>query len=372
MKLLINSNQYKASNNELNISDDLKEVSAYSYDWWEYVSTDTVGNIVFNNTSYSHSTSRHQDTAHSLLIRLGIKPDLILNNTRLSLSDIKEAVESEIENIRYDIDLLFYFATKKGSHKRKNKERLESIKKYTYRIKDLERYLTEYYNKKPLPKNLGEITSFFNIALLYNHNDKLNKELKKSVLERMPYLFRRSGLTRPSINRIKDLLGQKRSSCNADYIIYPYTNDLFNMLKEHMSEPLVERRVKQLTKNGVNTLVLDKLHTYLINKMNRKTYTPIDKNEKQYRINPKLERIEELKPIINRYQLRQESKTQNHCIGTVPDYHKRLLTNGNQAFNFKGYTFYTDYNLNIIQCKGKYNKEVPNKIINELKQKIGA
>lgn len=65
---------YVASNNTF----DPKTCQAHSYDWWRYV--DKIKGVVFNNHSYSVSTSRHQSNMRSLLdargITIGLEVDM--------------------------------------------------------------------------------------------------------------------------------------------------------------------------------------------------------------------------------------------------------------------------------------------------------
>lgn len=52
-------------------------LEAHSYDWWKYVAK-IDGKVVFNNYSYSVTTSGHQSAMRSLLSELGIKIDLFI------------------------------------------------------------------------------------------------------------------------------------------------------------------------------------------------------------------------------------------------------------------------------------------------------
>jgi hypothetical protein len=62
---------YKASNLTFNPL----TRTAHSYGWWRFVSV-IEGKLVFNNYSYSNSTSKHQHKVRRLLNELGIKIDL--------------------------------------------------------------------------------------------------------------------------------------------------------------------------------------------------------------------------------------------------------------------------------------------------------
>jgi hypothetical protein len=50
-------------------------VSAFSYDWWQYVAI-IDGLVVFNTYRYSNTTSRHQSEMRRLLDKLGVNIDI--------------------------------------------------------------------------------------------------------------------------------------------------------------------------------------------------------------------------------------------------------------------------------------------------------
>ena len=128
MELQITNNCYKGSNNELNISNDFKTISAYSYNWWRYITTDSVGNIIFNETQYSHSTSRHQSNSYHQLFTLGIRPTIVLSHTVENLAHgIANVIDYEIENIKRKISQIQSEINKKGSWESKNETRERSI-----------------------------------------------------------------------------------------------------------------------------------------------------------------------------------------------------------------------------------------------------
>lgn len=52
-------------------------LEAFSYKWWRFVAK-IEGKVIFNNYSYSISTTKHQHKIRSLLYELGIKIDLFL------------------------------------------------------------------------------------------------------------------------------------------------------------------------------------------------------------------------------------------------------------------------------------------------------
>lgn len=71
MKYFTRSKKYKASN----VSYDPILRQAVSYNWWVFVKV-IEGHLVFNNYSYSNTTSRHQWKVKRLLETLGVKIDL--------------------------------------------------------------------------------------------------------------------------------------------------------------------------------------------------------------------------------------------------------------------------------------------------------
>jgi len=354
MKLLITQNIYRGSNNELQVSGDLKRVSAYSYDWWKYITTDSVGNVIFNDTSYSVSTSKHQRDAFYKLLELGIKPALVLRNTIKSVKDYESAIMDEINSLEAKCNKMLRAITSKGTHTSKNLERINDIDSRVSRILELKRFLDEFLDKKPYEARKFKPTS-------KNHsierdlwcrltNWRINQALER--YDKLPEAFKRWGI----------------KCCKLDAAIYPFTKDVAGMLESLDPRDKKLRGKVQKLMAAQNTLALDKLHTYLVNKANRKVYTPVNRNEEVYNINPRLKGREDLRPIVNRYQLRAEGRRQSHCIGSHGAYHDRIVSNQNQAFNFKGYTFYTTYDLKVIAAHGAHNRPVPGSVYKELEK----
>lgn len=158
MKLQTTKNAYTAcnGNNYVELSPDCKKVTAWSYDWWTYIATDSVGNIYFQDYSYSVNTSKHQSNASYVLRNLGLNISLSVNTTNDHFGDgsdesIKRLINSEIKAIRYDIYDLIKATRVKGSWKKKNAERRASVGAKLYRIKDLRNYRDNYVGKKLIP-----------------------------------------------------------------------------------------------------------------------------------------------------------------------------------------------------------------------------
>jgi hypothetical protein len=127
MKYLKTKNMYKASNFEFYCNDD----RAYSYGWWQFTGLFN-GYLVFNNTSYSVSTTRHQSKAWKLL---NYKSDITLNHTTKSLSEGLESVLiDEIKGIQYEIKSLIDKVMSKGTKKAANEKRMITVNNYLDRI----------------------------------------------------------------------------------------------------------------------------------------------------------------------------------------------------------------------------------------------
>lgn len=99
---------------------------AFSYGWWKF-STIYKGKLIINYSSYSPSTYKHQVKACKILNKLDVHPSIVLKHTRKSLADIDEALLNEVNNIQERIEDLQLKINKKGSHKRTNKIRYNTI-----------------------------------------------------------------------------------------------------------------------------------------------------------------------------------------------------------------------------------------------------
>jgi len=87
MKYFKRLKQYKASN----VLFDIETERAYSYGHWCFFKDG-----VFNNTTYSSSTSQHQSKMHTLLRELGIQTILTLSHTTYNLNgNITIAIDEE-------------------------------------------------------------------------------------------------------------------------------------------------------------------------------------------------------------------------------------------------------------------------------------
>ena len=128
---------YKASNNEVSLTN----MTAHSYNWWQYLTkvelTTGKSLVVFNNSHYSASTSKHQSNARSLLDKNNIEVDVWLHTTTKALDFPRRAINGEIENLIRKVSKLLEEIDNKGTTKAKNEERAGDIKSIIKRIRKL-------------------------------------------------------------------------------------------------------------------------------------------------------------------------------------------------------------------------------------------
>lgn len=94
MKFIKKRNQYEASN----VSFDPENISAVSYNWWEFVKVIN-GKVVFNDYNYSPSTCKHQSKVRRLLETLNIKVDVVIESTKsLSSYDWQDDALKMLDN----------------------------------------------------------------------------------------------------------------------------------------------------------------------------------------------------------------------------------------------------------------------------------
>lgn len=378
MKFFITQNMYKSNNVELYISDSLKDIEAFSYSWWKFISVDSVGNIIFNNSTYSISTSRHQREAKNILDKLGIKVDLYLHNTQVNLrglNGINDVINSEIKSYKELIKENIKGIRKKGSHKKTNVNRKKAIAHCLFKIKDLRNIRNNYINKKRIPKNKIKIIDINKNALEYQkYFKKQNGKLKLNEFKNFVNRFCNIRYIKcpENIDKIKDLFNIKNNYDLSDIVGYQFCQDLNNMIPDVDSNDylLLKKYMKKYNINLPTCYNLDKLHEYFINKTNRQNYQPkepmnLNLNERLL----KLQHLKDIKLIKTVKELRKEGREQHHCIGSK-EYIKNAIYNNFQALRYKNFTFWLDKNCNIIQTSGKYNKSTPIDLINELNNLI--
>lgn len=383
MKLKISQNEYVSSNCSLNLSNDLKDLKAHSYDWWQFLAVDSVGNVFFNDHSYSVSTSGHQVNVMSILIRLGIKVNLRIYRSCMSFGTysnggyirnfegIKGVLKHEIKQCQLVIKELIAEIRKKGSWKAKNETRKNQIKSIWFERKDLKRILNQYLDKKIIPIksekafNSVHFSDYERYFKKPNGKTKIN-ELNEFLKDRTNYVS-----APESIDSIKTLF--EMNSNHFDQLVtclkYCFIDDLNEMIPVETSTEYgqLKRWLKRndISLNNLTLLSLDKIHTYLLNKLNRKDYVPSE--PKLFPLSEKalkLKNVPHLKLITNDRELKSEGKRQSHCIGS-PSYIEACKA-GSHALNYKGYTFFLSNDLEIKQTHGSYNSHTPEKIRNEL------
>lgn len=377
MKHKPTKNTYEQANNFIRV--DLKNniLEAWSYDWWQYITIDSVGNVFMQDTSYSSFTSKHQSNVRSILRRLGIRVNVSVYNCKEShfghginsvLTDEIAAIEKWNENLLAETKV-------KGSWKKTNKSRLEKIVMNEYRIKDLINYRDNYVDKKVIPSKASKqpheergLEKYFT-----KPNGVIDVNGMKSIAQRMGY-----GDAPESIDNIKNLLGLNNNSCIDSILIYEFSNDLNNMIPDVDSveyQKLLKaiKRYKLDVKN-MSTHCLDKLHTFLTNLQNARTYEP--KPAVEFELSKEVLALtdkvpsKELTIIRTDKQLRSEGRKQNHCIGSS-DYISQCMQ-GYQALNYKGYTFFLTPDNKIDQTQGKHNCSTPWEYREELETLLAA
>lgn len=391
MKLLLTKNEYTSGSNKarLSVSDDLKTVRATSYSWWVFVATDSVGNVIFNNATYSTTTSRHQSDVSSQLKTLHVPINLKLSRTQASLGnddcDIKAAITQEIACIQGEIANLRDAMAVKGSHKRKNLERAETIKALEYEIKDLTRYRDEYIGKKIIPIAVSKSEpSFFDdrdrerdrkIHATYEPyflkpNGVLKRNEHQAFIKTLGYWSREAPR---SIDKIKALLGLKTFEETITVLSYRFAQDTDNMIPDVDTEPYLNLKAwlskARISREGFNLLSLDKIHTYLTNQLNKRDYTPSE--PVKFPVAEPLKRLvgtENLYLLDDARKLRAEGRKQSHCIGGK-DYINKCKR-GYQALNYKGFTFFLSPDLKVLQAHGRFNSHTPETIVDELTSMI--
>jgi len=234
--LQVTKNRYKWNSMIVELNKDLTKINAWSYNWFKYLKTDSVGNVYFLDTKYSITTSTHYNYTKDILSELGIDINLTLNcdngkmgrgvylNSNFS-SGIKKVIRDNIRQLVISIRELQDDIKKPKSHKRKNKERQEAIDFMKYRIKDLRRYCVEYVDKKLIPVKEPKISEIFkekersDIANSYKKyflkdNGKLKVNEFQSFIKRKVNLqgYYSMRLAPHSVDKIKEFFKQHKNS----------------------------------------------------------------------------------------------------------------------------------------------------------------
>lgn len=345
----------------------------------------------------------HQNKVGSQMSTLGIETAVCIRRTHENMTNgdvgIRAALKAEVEEIKREIKDLEAAIAKKGSWKRTNAERREAIQALEYRIKDLTRYIgmigkeriptpaadrpkacsiQEYIHKKyPNPEYMRGRALKIDRHALRRVNEwkswfrKPNGKIKEFDLTR--FLREFWHYAPKSLDRTKAVLGVKGNE-SVDWILsYRYAKDLDGMIPDQDSADyiLLKRWFGRLSDHPRNTLLLDKLHAYLVNKQNRRTAVP--RVAKEFPINERLlglENVPNLRLIKNDNQLRAEGRRQSHCIGSR-GYIEDCL-NGYHALNYKGYTFFLTPSLGLVETHGRHNTPTPESVEDELIKLIDA
>ena len=122
MKYMKRANIYKNSTGTNKFL--IKELKAYSYDWWLYFTKLDNGITILNNTFYSSSTVKHQRDLKYLLYNLNINPDIIIQDSKNSLNKLPQVRK----DLRIKVKELIEDIKKPRSRKSTNEKRLEKIK----------------------------------------------------------------------------------------------------------------------------------------------------------------------------------------------------------------------------------------------------
>lgn len=406
MELKTNLNEYKEKHQgRIYFGDSMFDVTATSYGWWKYVATDSVGNVFFCDYNYSMTTNKVQWQTRSILRRLGIKIAVTLYSTNDGFNyGIESALNQEIKHLRRSV--LEYVSTikKKGSWKSKNEERKADIKRCLFRIKDLRNYRDNFLDKKKIKTekceqgkidesrycrwevNNGKLQEDQWRMLTFKQwffrkNGKFDSHGYNELLKRLPvYRVHKAPKT---IWNIKRFFGLSETHSMLEFLIYPFTQNVNDGMPEVDSKEYLQLKTwckrHGIDKNNLNTFTLDKIHTYMVNKENRRTAPASE--PKAFPVHPRLielrnELIEfdqtHLRLIKTDRELRAEGRSQNHCIGKPRMGYLKKCFSGYQALNFKGYTFFLCPDLKVIEAHGKHNSVTPSEIQKELIDLIAA
>ena len=156
-----------------------------------------------------------------------------------------------------------------------------------------------------------------------------------------------------SLDRTRELLGVKLGTPSLETLLrYEFANDLEAQIPGVDTAEYVALKI-WMAKNthSLSTLTLDKIHTYLTNRQNRKTYEP--REPEAFPVSQPVRAIaamEGIQVLDTDQKLRAEGRKQRHCIGTAS--YLNRCRQGYQALNFKGYTFFLDPSGRILETRG--------------------
>lgn len=131
MKYYTRSKEYRASNVTLSVD----PLEARSYAWWIFLKRIN-GKLVFNNYSYSPSTSGHQRKVRAQLERMGIRPDCTIECPK-GLQDLASGIAYYTDQI----ERVYCEFANPRRRRSKDIERLETIDWYRLKIGEIQSLL---------------------------------------------------------------------------------------------------------------------------------------------------------------------------------------------------------------------------------------
>jgi len=354
MQLQTTLNQYIASNNVVYVNPDNMGLSAVSYDWWTYLTTDKVGNLIFNNANYSSSTNGHQSDTMDILRRLGIVPAIMLTETLrsgCSLDDEIDEINTLIRDLEYEIN-------RKGTWRKTNADRQNLIQQYRNNINDIELFRDNYWNKKLFkPKADCQYKDKFK-PFFINDNGKLDTH---GFAEFCRYPSTNTVALERGLPNLTALFNLKNKHIR-NILNYQFLTDTENMVPGINTNEYVQlknwlKRMK-INRENITPFYVDKIHEYLTAKMNRVDYKPSE--PVQFPIQPFIKTLQnepDLKLLDTDRKLRAEGRRQHHCIGSR-EYIDGCI-GGNHALNYRGHTFYLNEQGEILAAHGSRNSPTP-------------
>lgn len=114
------------------------EIVAASFGHWKFVrKCSKTGLVVFNNYSYSVSTSGHQREVEKLMKTLGIKIDVTINTVESISENVSDSILSYIKKLTADRMRNELEMNRKGMSKKYKETRQDNIDKLNKEIKNL-------------------------------------------------------------------------------------------------------------------------------------------------------------------------------------------------------------------------------------------
>jgi len=335
---------------------------------------------------------------------------------------IQSVIQDEIKLLWKDHADLDAEIDKPRSNNKTNVDRLFKMDRIRYRIADLERIASDYVDKKPIKTREKRYSwgsestrenrkeSLIRVFLCDKSAEKRRKALKiltkprpnwpilenddLSNVTRLKQYFKKSNgaLNRhdffevyqsissyrvsvpESLNKLKIFLGVNTLPDLKGVLKYSHILSTIGMLPDQDSQEYADlmrwKKRMRIESKTFNILDLERLHAYLINRLNRKNYTA--REPKKLPVNEKLLKIESapgLTLIKTDKDLRAEGRRQSHCIGSKQ--YINQCFRGYQALNYKGYTYFLSPELRVQETHGRHNCGTPREVTNELVELIG-